>query len=187
MEIVQDLEQLKEILEDTKQFLGVSFGLNKAECLTLIQRINKMLPEQVKEAVAITRDSERIVSGAREDADKTMERAEVEAEKVRDEARRQAEQIIELAKKEREQMIQDSEIFKLAKVRADKALSDSEADAAKVKRGAEDYALHVLFQLENVVGKVANTIERGRSELQKPGAVLTPGDATKANLPDSVR
>jgi cell division septum initiation protein DivIVA len=178
VEIVQDLEQLKENLEDTKQFLGVSFGLKKADCLTLIHKINKMLPEQVKEAVAITKDSERIVTGARQDADKTLERAEVEAEKVRDEARRQAEQIIELAKKEREQMVQDSEIFKLAKMRADKAVNDSEAEAAKVKRGAEDYALHVLFQLENVVGKVASTIERGRSELQKPGATLAPDNAT---------
>ncbi|MEO7453481.1 MAG: hypothetical protein ABIV13_01815 [Fimbriimonadales bacterium] len=179
MEIVKDLEQLKENIEDTKQFLGVSFNLRKDECLTLIAKINKMLPEQVKEADAITKDSERIVTGARQDAEKEMERAEVEAEKVRDEARRQAEQIIELAKKEREQMVQESEIFKLAKVRADKALSDSEADAAKVKRGAEDYALHVLFQLETVVGKVAGTIERGRSELQKPGATLTPDAAEK--------
>ncbi|MDQ2986412.1 MAG: hypothetical protein M3R13_06785 [Armatimonadota bacterium] len=169
MEIVQDLDQLKEHLEDTKQFLGVTFGLNKAECLTLIHKVNKMLPEQVKEAVAITRDSERIVSGARQDADKAIERAEGEAERLRDEARRQGEQIIELAKKEREQLLHESEIFKLAKMQAEKMKVDAEADAAKVKRGAEDYALHVLFQLENVVGKVAGTIERGRSELQKPG------------------
>lgn len=181
MEIVQDLEQLKENIEDTKQFLGVSFNLNKAECLTLIAKINKMLPEQVKEAVAITRDSERIVSGAKQDAEKALERAEIEAEKVRDEALRQAEQIIDLAKKEREQMVQDSEIFKLAKIRAERTISDSEAEAAKVKRGAEDYALHVMFQLENEVGKVASTIERGRSELQKRGgAVLAPDDAAKS-------
>ena len=179
MEIVQDLEQLKENIEDTKQFLGVSFNLRKDECLTLIAKINKMLPEQVKEADAITKDSERIVSGARQDAEKELERAEVEAEKLRDEARRQAEQIIELAKKEREQMVQDSEIFKLAKVRADKSVSDAEAEAAKVKRGAEDYALHVLFQLETVVGKVAGTIERGRSELQKPGATLSADSSEK--------
>jgi hypothetical protein len=179
VEIVTDLEQLRENLEDTKQFLGVAFSFKKDECLTLIAKIKKMLPEQVKEAEAITRDSQRIVSGAKEDAEKEMERAEVEAEKVRDEARRQAEQIIELAKKEREQMVQDSEIFKLAKARSDKSISEAEADAAKVKRGAEDYALHVLFQLETVVGKVAGTIERGRSELQKPGATLTADAADK--------
>ena len=180
MEIVQDLDQLRENIEDTKQFLGISFNLKKAECLTLIHKINKMLPEQVKQADAITKDSERIVTGARQDAEKAMERAEVEAEKIRDEARRQAEQILDLAKKEREQMIQDSEIFKLAKVRSEKAMSEAEAEAAKVKRGAEDYALHVLFQLENVVGKVAGTIERGRSELQKSGAPPAAVDADKS-------
>jgi len=180
VEIVQDLDQLKEHLEDTKQFLGVTFGLDKAECITLIHRVNKMLPEQVKEAVAITRDSERIVAGAREDADKTVERAEAEAERLRDEARRQAEQIVELAKKEREQLLQESEIFKLAKVQSEKLKSEAEAEAAKVKRGAEDYALHVLFQLENVVGKVAGTIERGRSELQKPGLNPPPEASPKS-------
>lgn len=169
MEIVQDLEQLKEYLEDTKQFLGMTFGLDKNECIALIHRVNKMLPEQVKQAEAITRDSDRIVAGAREDAGKTVERAEADAERVRDEARKQAEQIVEMAKKEREQMLQDSEIFKLAKVQSEKLRAEAETDAARVKRGAEDYALHVLFQLENVVGKVAGTIERGRSELQKPG------------------
>jgi cell division septum initiation protein DivIVA len=180
VEIVEDLEQLKENIEDTKQFLGVSFNLKKGECLTLIQKINKMLPEQVKQADAITKDSDRIVSGARQDAEKAIEKAEVEAERIRDEARRQAEQIIELAKKEREQMIQDSEIFKLAKVRADKAMTDAEADAAKVKRGAEDYSLHVLFQLDNVVAKIASTIEKGRNELQKAGSPTTTENGDKS-------
>jgi cell division septum initiation protein DivIVA len=182
MEIVQDLELLKEHIEDAKQFLGVTFGLNKAECLTLIHKVHKTLPEQVKEAVAITRDSERIVAGAREDAGKTVERAQGEAERIKEEARQQAEQIIEIAKKEREQMLQENEIYKLAKVQGEKMRSDAEADAAKVKRGAEDYALHVLFQLENVVGKVAGTIERGRSELQKPGAGAL-GEGTQPKLP----
>jgi cell division septum initiation protein DivIVA len=182
VDIVQDLELLKEHIEDAKQFLGVTFGLNKGDCLTLIQKVTKTLPDQVKEAVAITRDSDRIVAGAREDADKTLERAEAEAEKIKEDARRQAEQVIDLAKKEREQMLQENEIYKLAKVQGDKMRSDAEADAAKVKRGAEDYALHVLFQLENVVGKVAGTIERGRSELQKPGAGAI-GDASQPKLP----
>ena len=180
MEIVEDLEQLRENIEDTKQFLGVSLNLKKGECLTLIQRIKQILPEQVKQADAITKDSERIVLGARQDAEKAMEKAVVEAERIRDEARRQAEQIIDLAKKEREQMIQDSEIFKLATVRAEKAMSEAETEAAKVRRGAEDYSLHVLFQLDNVVDRIKSTIEKGRNELQKSGSAPTPTSEDKS-------
>lgn len=169
MDIVEDLDQLREHIEDTKQFMGMTFGLNKSECVTLLRQMHKMLPDQVKEAAIITRDSDRIVKDAREDAQSLVEKAEADAERIRGEARQQAEQIIELAKREREQMVQESEIVKLAKLQAEKLTVEADNEASKVKRGAEDYALHVLFQLDNVVTKVQSTIERGRSELQKSG------------------
>ena len=168
MEIVDALHELKKYVEEPKQFLGITFGLNKDECTTLLRRIENLLPEQVKKATAITRESERIVGSAKEDASLALERARAEAEKMIAEAKKEAGRIVDQAHADREKLIHESEILKLAKTHAGRTRADAETEAARLKRGADDYALDVLFRLESVVGKVMATIERGKSEMQRP-------------------
>lgn len=175
MEITKALEELRENIESPKQFLGITFGLNKEECAVLIRRIHALLPEQVKQASAITRESERIVGTAREDATVTLERARAEAEKVLETSRKEAQRIIEQAAVERDRAVSESEIMKMAKQQAEHVKRESEEEAARLRRGADDYALEVLMRLESVVGKVMATIERGKSEIDRPQQAAVAG------------
>ncbi|MCH8274281.1 MAG: hypothetical protein IH851_05775 [Armatimonadetes bacterium] len=167
MEIMNALEQLRERIERPKQFLGVTFGLNKEQCALLIRRIHASLPEQVKEADRITRESERITSAAKEEGQMTLERAKSESRRLVEAARSEAGRMLEQAKLEREKMLAESEILKLAKTEAEQTRSEAEAAAAKLRRNADDYALDVMIRLENVVSKVMGTVERGKAELQR--------------------
>lgn len=172
MEVVRALEELREHIESPRQFLGITFGLNKAECAVLIRRIHALLPEQVKQAAVITRESERIVDSAKEDATMTLERAKSEAARIVEEARREAEKIFQQAQAERDKMLNQNEILRLAKDQAEKVRGDAEQEAARLKRSADDYALDVLARLETSVSKVMGAIERGKSELQRPTQAL---------------
>jgi cell division septum initiation protein DivIVA len=174
MEIYKALDELKEHLEKTRQLFGITLGLNKDECAVLLRKIHAMLPEQVKEAAVITRDSERIVVSAREDAQMTLERAKSEAEKLLEAARREADRMMEQTKIEREQMLGENEILRLAKEQAGQIQADAEAEATRVRRGADDYALDVLTRLEGNVSKIMAAIERGKSELERSSHPVTP-------------
>lgn len=174
MEIVRALDDLREHIERPKQFFGLTFGLNKEECAVLIRRIQALLPEQVKQADQMMRQSERIVGSAKEDASMALERAKSEADKTVQAARKEAERLLEQAQLERDKMLSDNEILRLAKQEAERLKGESEEEAARLRRGADDYALDVLFRLENVVGKVMTTIERGKGEMQRPTQAVTP-------------
>lgn len=175
MEIVNALDDLRKYIEEPRQFMGITFGLNKGEGAVLLRRIQTLLPEQVKQATAITRESERIVGSAKEDASAAVDRARAEGEKLISEARKEAARIVEKAQSEREKLIHESEILKLAKTHAANLRAEAEAEAVRLKRGADDYAVDVLFRLESVVGKVMSTIEKGKSEMERPTQPAMPG------------
>ena len=168
MEVVRALEDLREHIERPRQFFGITFGLNKEECAVLLRRIQALLPSEVKQADQMIRHTERIVDTAKGDATLTLERAKIEAEKLVQSARKEAERLLEQAQIERDKMVSEGEIMKIAKHQAERVKLESEEEAARLRRGADDYALDVLFRLENVVGKVMTTIERGKGEMQRP-------------------
>ncbi len=177
MDILRLLEDLEfQMLEKPKRFGPLRWGVNDEEISMQIAKIRASLPTELKAAVATVRESERIVEGAREDANQALESAKKEGERALAEARLEAERIVEQAKLQQERMVADSEILKLSKAQSEEIRSAADREAHQMRRGAEKYAYDVLGQLENVVGKVMTTIDRGKQEI-KPAAEPTPGGA----------
>ncbi len=167
MDILRILDELHALaVEEPKTYLGVTFGLNKDEVSMQIAKVRASLPNELKAAVATVRESERIVDTAREDATMTIETARKEADKLISEAQKEAQRIVEQAKINQERMISESEILKLSKAQSEEIRNSADRDAVQMRRGAEKYAFDVLCQLENVVGKVMTTIDRGKAEMQ---------------------
>lgn len=170
LDILKMLDQLHETVVDrpkrvvAKQLL---WGLDPDEASIQIAKIRASLPTELKQAVTVTRESERIVESAREDASLTIEGAKREAERVVSDARREAERLVEQARIQQQQMISESEILKLTKAQCEEIRNAAEREANQLKRGAEKYAFDVLSQLENVAVKVITNIDRGKSELQR--------------------
>lgn len=167
IEIIKSLEELRELIEKPRQFLGVSIGLNKEECVLLIRKIHSQLPDAIKEAEQTLREKEKIKDSAQLDAHLTLERAKADGSRILELAEREAERILEESRIERERLIHESEILKAAKQEAEQIRAECQSEAMRVRRSADEYALDVLIRLENVVNKVLSTIERGKVELQR--------------------
>lgn len=171
MDILRLLEQLDEMAVERPRTLllgPLTWGLNKDEVRMHIAKIRASLPNELKQAVAQVRESERIVDSAKEDADKTIEVARREGQKLIDESRKQADQLLEAARMQQERMVAENEILRIAKAQADEIRNLADRDATQMRRGAEKYAYDVLVQLENVAGKVMSAVDRGKQDLEKP-------------------
>jgi cell division septum initiation protein DivIVA len=171
VDILRLLDDLKTMsVDEPRGFLGLTWGLDRDRITMHIAKIRASLPQELKQAAQTVRESERIVDSAREDATLTLENARKEAERILQEARREAEQIIEHAKSQQAVMVTESEILKLAKAQSEEVRASADRDALQMRRGAEAYARDVLHQLEGVVGRVMQAIDRGKSELDRAEA-----------------
>lgn len=168
MDILRMLEQLNDMaVEKPKTRLGLTVGLNKDEIAMQIAKIRASLPQELKQAVAKVRESERIVDSAKEDAGVVLANARKEAERLLSEAKKEADRIVEQTRLQQERMVSESEVLKLAKTQGEEIRNSAERDSTIMRRGAEKYAYDVLVQLEGVVGKVATTIEKGKQDLER--------------------
>ena len=170
MDILRLLDNLNELAVEKPKSLGpIIWGLDREEIAMQIAKIRASLPNELKQAVQTVRESERIVDSAREDATMTLDAANKEAERILAEARKEAEKIVEHARVQQERMIHESEVLKLAKAQSEEIRSSADREAVQMRRGAETYAYDVLNQLEGVVTKVMNAVERGKNEIDRSG------------------
>jgi regulator of protease activity HflC (stomatin/prohibitin superfamily) len=180
VDILRVLEHLHDLaVEKPRTIVGpLTWGLNKEEVAMQIAKVRASLPAELKQAVTVTRESERIVETAREDATTTLESARRESDRIVSEARAEAERIIEQAKLQQQTMISESEILKLAKAQAEEIRLAADRDALAMRRGAENYAFDTISHLESVVHRVNGALERGKAELQKTDvpAPISPRD-----------
>jgi hypothetical protein len=148
----------------------ISWGIDPEEISMQIAKIRASLPQDLKTAAATVRESERIIAAAHEDAKLRQEKAASESTRIVEDAKKEAERLVEQAKLTQEQLLSESELLRLTKLQSDDLRTKAERDAIEMKRGAEKYAYDVLAQLENVVGRAMQTIERGKSDLAKTEA-----------------
>lgn len=165
IDVIRLLDNLKGLAEKPKTIVGLTFGYNAEEMVMQIEKVKASLPRDLKDAASMAKESERIVQNAAEEADTMRVQAEREGQSIVEEAKREAERIISQARLEQERMLGENEVLKLAKAQSDELRNNAEREAQQLRRGAERYAADTLTQLESVVGRVLNTIERGKAEL----------------------
>ncbi|MER3475221.1 MAG: hypothetical protein C4335_14650 [Armatimonadota bacterium] len=158
IEILQLLKQLEELVEKTRYIalLKLTYGLDHDEFFVLVNRIRASLPEDVKRASNVTRERERILESAREEANHIIEESRAEASRIVEEARLQAQRLVE-----------QSEIVLMAKEQARQIVASAQEDARQIRRGADEYARDVLNNLEAVLAKAIGTIQRGKEKLEE--------------------
>lgn len=159
IDTLEMLDRLEELVEKSKQLFNTAF-VNIDEFYTLVNKIRASLPEDVKAAARITRDADRIVNDAKE-----------QAAQIIDQSKSDSAQIIEDARTEAARLVDSSEIKQMATAQAKEIVASSEEEARSTKAGSDEYAREVLSDLETFVSKVLTTIQRGRDKLDyKTGA-----------------
>ncbi len=154
-DILKLLDGLEELTDDAHCFLGKAWGINLEEFHMLTNKIRASLPDEVRRANRVANDSDKIVSAAKEEADMIVERATEESNRIVEEARQMAAKLVDT-----------SEINRLAKAQAQGIMANAENHARSMKRSADEYAREVLTAVENHLGKVMGTLDKGREKLE---------------------
>jgi vacuolar-type H+-ATPase subunit H len=167
MDILKMIEDLRTELEHPKQFFGLYWGFQREESIMLLSKIRASLPEQVKSADKLTKESERIIAGAQQDAQANMDRALKDVEKIVADARVDAARIVEQATIQQARMVDESEVLRLSQAQSKELLDRAQDELRALKRGADQYAVDVLDELEQAVSRVMNTIQNGKERLDR--------------------
>lgn len=154
-DILKLLDDLEDLVDNSKPFIGRAWGISLDEFNVLVNKIRASLPDEVRRAKSVAGDSDRIVMAAKEEAEMINEQAIEESNRIVEEARQMASRLIDT-----------SEINKLAKAQAQEIMASAEASSREIRRSADEYAREVLSAIENHLAKVMGTLQKGREKLE---------------------
>jgi len=172
------LNELEELPERAKHLpLNTLVGFDHEQFYYLVLKIRANLPEDLKKAHRVARDTERIVEEAKDaaiqqlesgrtEAARLLEAARAEAGRIVEQARSEAGRIIEQARAQAAHMVDKSEVHEMAVAQAHEIVRRAETEASEIRKGADDYARDVLANIEGVMGKALVTVQRGREMLE---------------------
>jgi vacuolar-type H+-ATPase subunit H len=150
------IDRLEDLVEGSRHFFNKAWGIDLEEFYILTNKIKASLPDDVRKATRLTKDSQRIVEEARMEAEQILERAKKEADRL-----------VHDAKAEAIRLTDSNEIARMATAQAKEVVAQAEQNAAEMRRGADEYAMDVLSRLENEVARAMTTIQKGREKLER--------------------
>lgn len=189
VDILKLLTDLEDLVEHAPHLpMGTLFRFDEDRFHMTIMKIRANLPEDLKRASKLARDSERIVEETRESATMEMEKAKVEAarlreqaqaeakniretaireaQRIRDESHMESEGIVAVARVKAEQLVAESALLEQAQAQVEAMHSRAHEEAEAIRHGADDYAHDVLANLEHLLTDAAGQVRRGREMLE---------------------
>lgn len=142
--IIDEIENLKQIIENAKRVpFSKYITVDRDEILGSLMRIEAMLPDEVKQAVNITKQRDMILKDAYEEKERIIKEAELEFRKKVDES-----SILMEARKEKEDILQNAK-----------------NEGERIKKEALQFASDVLLKIEGVLEKALSTIKESKEEI----------------------
>jgi len=147
MEIVYLIDRLESLINEAKR-LPLTSGVivNQDEFLKIIDQMRINIPLEIREARRLKEEREQVIA-----------RAQAEAEKIVAEAKGQI-----------DGLLTDEELLKAAREESAKIIEQARREAEKVRKGADEYAIEVLGQLQDQLMALQTTIQNGLDYLQGP-------------------
>ena len=152
-------------------------------------KLKKALPDDLKKAERVTRDSDRVVSGAQTEAQRLVSDAQSEAQRmvgdaraqadriiqdarshsdrIIDDARREAERIVADAQQHAEQLVAEHTLTQRAQQLAEETHRVATRDAEEMRAQADGYALEVLDKAGIMLQKLAGGVEQGKEQIRQ--------------------
>ena len=165
MDVHAKLAEIRQVVEGARSMpMSASAVVNRGELLAMLEELREGLDTALSDAHKVLADRDGIV----------------------DDGRREADQIVADAREERERITSDTEVFRLAKRRADEVLEQAHAEADGLRRETDDYVDQKLANFEITLERTIEAVRRGRERLAGRTALdsLTPEEADKIVLPE---
>ena len=147
--------------------MSASAGVNRAELLKLLDELKEGLSAAFSDAQQVIADRDTLL----------------------EEARLEAERIVQDARNERERIVSDTEVFRVAKRRADEELDHARTESEGLRTETDDYVDGKLANFEITLERTLEAVKRGRERLAGRSALdsLTEAEADKIKLPDHLQ
>lgn len=147
MEIVYLIDRLESLINEAKR-LPLTSGVivKQDEFLKVIDQMRITIPQEIREARRLKEEREQVIA-----------RALAEAEEIVAEAKGQV-----------DGLLTDEELLKAAREESAKIIEQARREAEKVRKGADEYAIEVLGQLQDQLMALQTTIQNGLDYLQGP-------------------
>jgi len=130
MEVMKLLEFLQETIENSSKVpITGKVMVDKEEVMDIIDQIINYLPDELKKAQWVMNEKERILAEAIKDSEGLKKES------------------MDMVKKQ----IENHDISKDAKVRAEQIIAAAQRDAKAMRLGARDYADEILCELEREI------------------------------------
>ena len=142
LEVMKLIEHLEDELENSFSIFFTSKAIvDKEELFETIKDIRLKMPEEIKEALKIASDRQRIISEAEREADSILKSA---AEKVTS-------------------MVSEHEISRLAEEKARELLENAQSEARNMRMATKEYVTNTLNGVESTLNDVLVRIREDRN------------------------
>ncbi|MGE5473122.1 MAG: ATPase [Ignavibacteriales bacterium] len=161
------LEHLEDELERsaTIPIIGKSL-IEKEQILDIVKEIRLKLPDELKQAKWVKVERHRILLEAQKEAENVVQEAEnrivtlIDDHEVTKLAKQKADDIIGIANETAQEIINN------AKPVAEEMIANAQRIAKEMNRGSKEYADEVLAKLEDVLRDALDSIRTDREELR---------------------
>ncbi len=145
MDVLKLIDEIEDILENASTLpFSNKVVLDADELFEIIREIRIKLPDEIKQANWIKEERQRILAEAQKDADTIINEAESKLE----------------------ELIDENEITKRAKETAEEIITKAQNNAKEIRLGALEYADNILYEAQQNLKKIIDTLNENRQELR---------------------
>ncbi len=166
-DILRLLDQLEALIDGSRHFFSHAVWVDLDQFFALTSTIRQHLPDDIRRATKVARDSEKIVEQARGEAERIRNEAGEDGERILQESRRNAERMIRDAQEQGSRLLSEHEIIRAAQQQARAVIQEAQDESLGVRRGADEYAGEVLAHLDEVLSKATTHVRRGLEKLSR--------------------
>ncbi len=142
MDIQHLVDRLEDLVDEGRHLFGTKYTMvDEERALEIIDQMRISIPEEIERAARTIQQRDRVLAEANEEAAR----------------------IVQQARQHSEDLIDEQEMVKQAKVRAEFVIEQAKIEAQKITQEADDYVLTQLSQLEQ---RFAQTLEEIRNGIQ---------------------
>jgi len=123
----------------------VKTAINENRFFDLIDQMRVSIPQEVKQANELLQEREKVLAAATEEADRITEEAREKAAR----------------------MLDEHEIAAAARAEAESIKAQAQQEAEEIRRGADDYAIGTLSDLESRLSSLLRTASNGLAALKR--------------------
>ena len=141
--------------------LSASVMVNRDELLALLNDLKAALPRELKQARWMLRERDDFISRTRREAQDILDEAHLQAER----------------------MVSQTDIVAEAVRASDRIVDEARQTSSKLRLEAEDFVDAKLANFENVLGRILQTVQRGRERLRAVPSIPEDEMAAADGLP----